>query len=180
MQTNLLLIGCFWKVFITHSLCKWSLYTQQCAEHKYINFARFRGTWKRMNQGKTRCWRRRGNKFIQGLNSKLNGQCTNSVSRSTSNLQAKRKHTQTDNCSLRLPRRQRPSFARKRGIKESTRFKGAYITADYVKAIQDERRKLVKARFKAKEQGSEAKVVGRYPYIGELKYDVTNIPEDFK
>ena len=79
-----------------------------------------------------------------------------------------------------MPRRQRPSFARKTGIKESTRFKGAYITADYAKAIQDERRKLVKARFKAKEQGSEAKVVGRYLYIGELKYDVTNIPEDFK
>lgn len=71
-------------------------------------------------------------------------------------------------------------FARKKGIKESTRFKDAYITADYAKAIQDERRKLIKAMFKAKEQGSEAKVVGRYLYIGELKYDVTNIPEDFK
>ena len=54
------------------------------------------------------------------------------------------------------------------------------MTADYAKAIQDERRKLIKAMFKAKEQGSEAKVVGRYLYIGELKYDVTNIPEDFK
>ena len=71
-------------------------------------------------------------------------------------------------------------FARKKGIKESTRFKDAYITADYAKAIQDERRKLIKAMFKAKEQGSETKVVGRYLYIGELKYDVTNIPEDFK
>ena len=71
-------------------------------------------------------------------------------------------------------------LARKKGIKESTRFKDAYITADYAKAIQDERRKLIKAMFKAKEQGSEAKVVGRYLYIGELKYDVTNIPEDFK
>ena len=54
------------------------------------------------------------------------------------------------------------------------------VTADYSKAIQDERRMLIKAMFKAKEQGSEAKVVGRYLYIGELKYDVTNIPEDFK
>ena len=34
--------------------------------------------------------------------------------------------------------------------------------------------------FKAKEQDSEAKVVGRYLYVGELKYDVTNVPEDFK
>ena len=64
--------------------------------------------------------------------------------------------------------------------KLSTEFKDAYITADYAKAIQDERRKLIKAMFKAKEQGSEAKVVGRYLYIGELKYDVTNVPEDFK
>ena len=71
-------------------------------------------------------------------------------------------------------------FARKKGIKESTRFKDAYITADYAKVIQDERRKLIKAMFKAKEQGSEAKVIGRYLYIGELKYDVTNIPENFK
>ena len=71
-------------------------------------------------------------------------------------------------------------FARKKGIKESTRFKDAYITADYAKAIQDERRKLIKAMFKAKEQDSEAEVVGRYLYIGELNYDVTNIPEDFK
>ena len=72
-------------------------------------------------------------------------------------------------------------FARKKGIiKESTRFKDAYITADYAKALQDERRKLIKAMFKAKEQGPEAKVVGRYLYIGELTYDVKNIPEDFK
>ena len=32
----------------------------------------------------------------------------------------------------------------------------AYITADYAKAIQDERKKLIKAMFKAKEQGSES------------------------
>ena len=71
-------------------------------------------------------------------------------------------------------------FARKQRIKESTRFKDTYITANYAKALQDEQRKLIKAMFKAKEQGSDAKVVGRYLYIGELKYDVTNIPEEFK
>ena len=68
---------------------------------------------------------------------------------------------------------------RKKGIKERTRFKDAYVTADYATAIQDERRKLIKAMFKGKEQGSQAKVVGSYLYIEELKYDVTNIPEDF-
>ena len=34
--------------------------------------------------------------------------------------------------------------------------------------------------LKAKEQSSEAKVIGRYLYIGEIKYHVTNIAEDFK
>ena len=52
--------------------------------------------------------------------------------------------------------------------------------ADYATAIREERRKLIKAMFKGKEQGSEAKVVGSYLYIEELKYDGTNIPEDFK
>ena len=66
-----------------------------------------------------------------------------------------------------------------RGLKRA-RFEDAYITAGYAKAIQDEQRKLMKAMFKAKEQGSEANVVGRSLYIGEIKYDVTNIPEDFE
>ena len=44
-------------------------------------------------------------------------------------------------------------FARKKGIKKSTRFKDAYIIAAYAIAIQDERRKVIKAKFKAKEQG---------------------------
>ena len=95
---------------------------------------------------------------------------------------ASEKKTNTDR-SLLVSFAEKPEtrfFARKKGIKESTRFKDAYITEDYAKAIQDERRKLIRAMFKAKEQGSEAKVVGRYLYIGELKYDVANIPEDFK
>ena len=47
-----------------------------------------------------------------------------------------------------------------RGLKRA-RFKDAYITVDYAKAIQDEQKKLIKAMFKAKEQGSVANVVGR-------------------
>ena len=35
MQTNLLLFGCFRKGFITHSFCKWPLYTLEAAERKY-------------------------------------------------------------------------------------------------------------------------------------------------
>ena len=51
---------------------------------------------------------------------------------------------------------------------------------DYAKAIQEERRKLIKAMFKAKEKGLQAKVVGRFLHIGERKYNVTNVPEDLK
>ena len=80
----------------------------------------------------------------------------------------------------RKENKHRPIIARFVCREDSTRFKDAYITADYAKDIQDELRKLIMAMFKAKEQGSEAKVVGRYLYIGELKYDVTNVPEDFK
>ena len=51
-------------------------------------------------------------------------------------------------------------FSRKKALQESRRFKDAYITADYAKTIQLERRKLIKAMYKAKDKGDEAKVVG--------------------
>ena len=54
IQTNLLLCGCFRKGFITHSFCKWPLYT--CLPLNASTLARFQNTWKRMNQGKTQCW----------------------------------------------------------------------------------------------------------------------------
>ena len=44
-------------------------------------------------------------------------------------------------------------FGRKQVLKDSRRYRDAYVTADYVKAIQEERRKLIKAMFKAKEPG---------------------------
>ena len=94
----------------------------------------------------------------EGVKGVANGHCTNSISRCASNWQTKRKQTQADNCSFRLQRRQRPGFARKKAIKESTRFKDAYITANYANAIQDELRKLIKAMFKAKEQGSDLSI----------------------
>ena len=56
MHTNLLLFGCFWKGFITHSFCKWPLYTLQPTERVYASrLPRFWNTWKRMNQGKKCC-----------------------------------------------------------------------------------------------------------------------------
>ena len=44
-------------------------------------------------------------------------------------------------------------FSRKQALKDSRRYRDAYVTADYAKAIQEERRKHIKATFKAKEQG---------------------------
>ena len=44
-------------------------------------------------------------------------------------------------------------FGRKQVLKDSRRYRDAYVTADYAKAIQEERRKLIKAMFKAKESG---------------------------
>ena len=40
-------------------------------------------------------------------------------------------------------------FSRRQALKESRRYRDAYITADYSKVIQEERRKLIKAMFKA-------------------------------
>ena len=49
--------------------------------------------------------------FAKGV---VNGHCI-TISRSASNWQAKRKQTQTDHCSLRLPRRQRSGFCQEEG-----------------------------------------------------------------
>jgi len=67
-------------------------------------------------------------------------------------------------------------------IKHSDKYSDAYITEDFAKAIQDERRVLIKAMFKARENGGHpnAKVVGRYLIINNEKYDYTNIPSYLK
>ena len=54
IQTNFLLFGRFRKGFITHSFCKWPLYTRKPLNASTL--VRFQNTWKRMNQGKTQCW----------------------------------------------------------------------------------------------------------------------------
>ena len=69
-------------------------------------------------------------------------------------------------------------FSRKKALQESKRFKDAYVTADYARAIQVERRKLIKAMYAARGKGYEAKVVGRWLHIGEEEYNSENIPEE--
>ena len=68
-------------------------------------------------------------------------------------------------------------FSKKKGLQHSRRFKDSYITTDYAKVIQAERRKLIKAMHKAKKKGDEAKVVGRWLHIGGQRYNSENIPE---
>ena len=67
-------------------------------------------------------------------------------------------------------------------IKHSPNFPDAYITEDFAKAIQEERKVLIKAMLKARETEGlpNAKVVGRYLFIDNEKYDCRNIPEYLK
>ena len=67
-------------------------------------------------------------------------------------------------------------------IKQSPNHPDAYITEDFAKKIQEERKTLIKAMLKARENDglSNAKVVGRYVFINKEKYDCRNIPEYLK
>ena len=54
-----------------------------------------------------------------------------------------------------------------------------YITQDYARAIQEERRILIKAMMKAREEYglNDAKVKGRFLFINNERYDSKSIPE---
>lgn len=67
-------------------------------------------------------------------------------------------------------------------IKESITHSDAYITEDYARAIQEERKILIKAMMKAREEHglSNAKVKGRFLFINNERYDSNNIPEYLK
>ena len=66
-------------------------------------------------------------------------------------------------------------------IKHSDNYPDAYITEDFAKAIQEERKVLI-AMMKARENEphSNAKVVGRYLFINNEKYNYKNIPSYLK
>ena len=71
----------------------------------------------------------------------------------------------------------------KRGkMKHSTNFNDAYMTEDYARAIQIERKVLIKAMVKAREeQGIEnATVKGRYLFINNQRYDHKSVPDYLK
>ena len=82
-----------------------------------------------------------------------------------------------------ISREDRNQIWQNRGkIKHSDNHPDAYITEDFAKAIQDERKVLIKAMIKARENGGhpDAKVVGRYLFINHVKYDYKNIPDYLK
>ena len=72
-------------------------------------------------------------------------------------------------------------WSKRRKIKDSTEYDDPYITEDYAKAIQLERRVLIQAMLRAKEQSvSNAKVLGRHLVVNNERYTISNIPEQFK
>ena len=80
-----------------------------------------------------------------------------------------------------LGREERHAVFRARNrLKDSSRAKDVYITQDYAKAIQQERKVLIKAMFQAKERGLSAKVIDRKLIINNVIYKVSNIPEDLR
>ena len=68
----------------------------------------------------------------------------------------------------------------KNKLKNSEKCKDVYITNDYARAIQMERKILIKAMFKAKERGLKAKVVNRNLIVENSVYHVDNIPSNLK
>ena len=68
----------------------------------------------------------------------------------------------------------------KNKLKNSEKYKDVYITNDYARAIQMERKILIKAMFKAKERGLKAKVVNRNLTVENSVYQVDNIPLNLK
>lgn len=91
------------------------------------------------------------------------------------------------------PTRPRPIIARfvsrehteqvlsaKNRLKKSDKYKDAYITKDYARAIQEERRSLIKAMFVAKEKGRVAKVINRSLFIDNQAFDINSIPDEFR
>ena len=64
-------------------------------------------------------------------------------------------------------------------IKNSNNYKDAYINEDFAKAIQEERKILIKAIMKARREHGihDAKVTGRFLLINNERYDHQTIPD---
>lgn len=71
-------------------------------------------------------------------------------------------------------------WSRKKDLKNSTTYRDAYITQDYAKAIQQERRTLIKAVKKTRALGFDSKVNDRHLVVGGEKFTRGTIPEHLK
>lgn len=71
-------------------------------------------------------------------------------------------------------------WSRKKELKNSTTYRDAYITQDYAKAIQQERRTLIKAMKKARALGFVSKVIDRHLFVNEERFTCGTIPEHLK
>lgn len=71
-------------------------------------------------------------------------------------------------------------WSRKKDLKNSTTYRDAYITQDYAKAIQQERRTLIKAMKKSRGLAFESKVIDRHLIVGGEKFTCGTIPEHLK
>jgi len=71
-------------------------------------------------------------------------------------------------------------WSKKKDLKNSTTYWDAHITQDYVKAIQQERRILIKAMKKARALGLDSKVIDRHLFVGEERFTCGTIPEHLK
>ena len=65
-------------------------------------------------------------------------------------------------------------------LRNSSRYENVYITQDYAKAIQMERKVLVKSMFLARKNGMIAKVVDRNLMVNNNVYNVDNIPDNLR
>ena len=82
-----------------------------------------------------------------------------------------------------VSREDRDEAWRNRGkLKHSVDHTDAYVTEDFARAIQEERKTLIKAMMKARnEHGlTNAKVIGRFLFINNEKYNFQNVPDFLK
>ena len=73
-------------------------------------------------------------------------------------------------------------WAKRGKLKQSTVHSDGYITEDFARAIQEERKVLIKAIIKARDElgMDNVKVVGRYLIIDNQKYYYNTIPDNLK
>ena len=71
-------------------------------------------------------------------------------------------------------------FNVKNRLQSSARHSEAYITQDFAREIQKERKTLIQSMFAAKQAGRVAKVVNRSLFINNNVFNISNIPVEYQ